>query len=195
VFKSKKPSTADVSLDTLYRRHFDDLCLQIRSSYGAGPPEPEDAVQTAFAKFAKLENPNRIKNARSFLFIMARNVILDFKRSKKTSEAYIEEQIALDRDLQLERITPERVIYSKQRFDTLIKAMQSLPSKQQKILYMSRIEGKSYKQISAETGWSAGDISRNMSAGISILVASLERIEKRKRNPKLASITDSGDQR
>lgn len=180
---------ADARLDDLYRAHFSELCANIRKSFGAGPPEPEDAVQTAFEKFAKLENPEAVRDARAFLYVAARNVILDHKRTAKVANAYIAEQIALDHELKLEGITPERVVDSKQRFETLVAAMRALPEKQQLILAMSRLEGKSYREIREETGWSAGDISRNMNAGISALVIALKRAERIKR----AAAKESGD--
>lgn len=170
--------TAGARLDALYRDHFADLCANIRKSFGAGPPEPEDAVQTAFAKFASLDNPGDIRNARAFLYIAARNVMLDHKRSAKVADAYIAEQIALDHELKLEGITPERVVVSKERFDILVETMRTLPKKQQVILTMSRLEGKSYREIREETGWSAGDISRNMNAGVSALVIALKRAKQ-----------------
>ena len=171
---------ADARLDALYRDHFAELCVNIRKSFGAGPPEPEDAVQTPFEKFAKLKNPGAVRDARAFLYIAARNVVLDHKRSAKVADAYIAEQIALDHELKLEGITPERVVVSKERFDILVEAMRALPQKQQVILAMSRFEGKSYAQIREETGWSAGDISRNMNAGISALVIALKRAKRAK---------------
>lgn len=177
----RQGATANARLDGLYRAHFSALCANIRKSFGTGPPEPEDAVQTAFEKFAKLENPDSVKDARAFLYVAARNVVLDHKRSAKVANAYIAEQIALDYELKLEGITPERVVESKQRFETLVAAMRSLPEKQQLILAMSRLEGKSYREIHEQTGWSTGDISRNMKAGISTLVIALKRAERIKR--------------
>ena len=183
---SDDTSAADVQartgLDTLYRDHFASLVANIRRSFGAGPPEPEDVVQSAFAKFAALDNPDSIKDPRAFLFIAARNLVLDHKRSRKVADAYIAEQIAFDREFVLEEITPERVVIAKERFDTLIEAMRALPLKQQVILTMSRLEGKSYREIGKETGWSVGDISRNMNAGISALVIALKRAERVKRS-------------
>lgn len=60
-------------IEGLYRDHFKDLCRNIHKSFGGGPPEPEEVVQAAFTKFASLENPERIAEPRSFLFITARN--------------------------------------------------------------------------------------------------------------------------
>jgi len=180
----RKPGAgpSDTRLDVLYRDHFTELCANIRKSFGAGPPEPEDAVQSAFAKFASLENPEKIRDARAYLYIAARNVVLDHKRTAKVANAYIAEQIALDHELKLEGITLERVVVSRQRFNTLVAAMRTLPRKQQVILAMSRLEGKSYSEIRKETGWSAGDISRNMTAGISALVIALKRAQMIKEN-------------
>ena len=157
-------------IEGLYRDHFEDLCKNIHTSFGAGPPDPEDAVQAAFAKFAGLENPERIAAPRSFLFITARNIVLDFWRRDSRANAYIAEQVALDADQQLEGITPERVVIAKDYFDRLVSAVKTLPRKQQTILRMNRLQGKSYKQIREETGWSAGDISRNMNAAMDALL-------------------------
>lgn len=168
-------SSGETGLDELYRNHFDSLVANIRKSFGAGPPDPEDVVQSAFAKFASLKNPEHIRDPRSFIYIAARNLVLDHKRSAKVADAYIAEQIALDVELKLEGITPERVVVAKDRFATLVEAMRALPRKQQVILTMSRLEGKSYREISAETGWSAGDISRNMTLAITSLVIALKR--------------------
>lgn len=193
VANNNQSRSADERLSTLYRNHFTELCANIRKSFGSGPPEPEDAVQTAFAKFATLEHPERVRDARAFLYIAARNIVLDHKRSAKVANAYIAEQIALDHELKLEGITPERVVDSKQRFDTLVEAMRDLPEKQQVILVKSRLEGKSYREIGEETGWSAGDISRNMNAAISALVLALKR-SQRVRPRRLNASTASEDQ-
>ena len=163
-----------VLIEDLYRDHFKDLCKNIHKSFGGGPPEPEEVVQAAFAKFAGLDNPERIAEPRSFLFITARNLLFDYWRRDSKANAYIAEQIALDADLKLEGITPERVVLAKDYFERLVAAIKSLPRKQQIVLGMNRLEGKSYRQIREETGWSSGDISRNMSAGMDKLMRIME---------------------
>lgn len=132
-------------------------------------------MQSAFAKFAALRNPLSVKDPRAFVYIAARNLVLDHKRNAKVANAYIAEQLAVERGCELEGITPERVVLSRQRFDLLVEAMRSLPHKQQVILAMSRLEGKTFREIAKETGWSAGDISRNMNAAITALVIALKR--------------------
>ncbi|MEO0550423.1 MAG: sigma-70 family RNA polymerase sigma factor [Pseudomonadota bacterium] len=171
---SEFPTITDHNFETLYRTHFTSLCANIRKSFGAGPPEPEDVVQTAFMKFAGLSNRSGVHDPRAFIYTIARNLVLDHKRASKAADAYIAEQIALDQSMTLEGISPERLIASKEEFRVLIAAMRKLPRKQQIILMMSRLEGKSYKQIGQETGWSSGDISRNMAMGLSTLLQALK---------------------
>ncbi len=175
---------ASQDVDSLYRLYFQDLVANIRKSFGAGPPEAEDVVQSAFVKYANLKDKSAVKSPRSFLYIAARNFVLDYKRTSKVADAYLAEQIALDAEFKLEGLTPERVVESRERFDILVAAMRELPHKQQVILTMSRLEGKSYREIRKETGWSAGDISRNMNNGIASLVIALKRARRVRETPE-----------
>lgn len=161
-------------LDRLYRLHFQDLCANIYKSFGPGPPEPEEVVQTAYAKYVELAEPEKISNPRAFLYIAARNIVLDHKRRLKVFDSYAAEQIAFEKELGLEEITPERVVLAKERFDVLVEVIKKLPKKQQVVLTMSRLEGKPYREIAKETGWSPADISRQMQAGMTALVRALK---------------------
>lgn len=161
-------------LDHLYRLHFKDLCANIRKSFGPGPPEPEEVVQTAYAKYAELAEPGTVSNPRAFLYIAARNIVLDHKRRLKVFDSYAAEQIAFEKELGVEEITPERVVIARERFDVLVEVIKKLPKKQQVVLTMSRLEGKPYREIAKETGWSPADISRQMQAGMTALVRALK---------------------
>lgn len=165
-------------LDELYRVNFKPLERAIHGAFGAGPPEPEEVVQAAFAKYAKMKNHDRIADPKAFLFMIARNIILDHKRKARRNDAYVAEQLAYDPEYELEEITPERVLIHKERFNILVATIKTLPQKQQVILIMNRIQGKSYDQIVAETGWSLGDISRNMKTAKTMLREALARDKK-----------------
>lgn len=162
-------------LETLFRDHFTDLCKSINRIFGPGPPDPEDLVQDAFERYARLEDRSSIRNPRSFLFITAKNIALDFRRRRKTTDAYLAEQAALGAAAKLEEVTPERVVLAKDYVEAVTAALRALPRKQQVILVKSRLEGKSFKQIREETGWSVGDISRNLHTAMEMLVEEAER--------------------
>lgn len=163
------------ALDALYRSFFGPLSGSIRKAFGAGPPDPDDVAQAAFAKYAAIEDVERIRDPKAFLFMTARNIILDHKRKTKRNDAYVADQLSYDPEFHLETITPERVLEEKERFEILIAAMKELPRKQQIVLTMNRLHGKTYEQIVKETGWSLGDISRSLNAGKAALRDALEK--------------------
>ncbi len=166
----------------LYRLFFEPLCASIRKAFGSGPPDPDEIAQSAFTKYLAMENTDHVQNPKAFLFTIARNLVMDSKRRMKRGEAYVAEQLAIDPDLQLEKITPERVLFEKQRFELLLSAIKTLPHKQQVVLTMNRLHGKTYEQINKETGWSLGDISRNLNAAKAALLDILENSDQQLAN-------------
>lgn len=167
----------DAALDEAYRTLFSPLCAAIAKAFGQGPPEPEEVVQTAFTKFLAARDRASIRNPRAWLFMAARNIILDHKRHKRHVDAYIADQLSYDPDFELEGITPLRVLEQKERLEVMVAAMRRLRHKQQVVLTMNRVQGKTYAEISRETGWSLGDISRNLNEGKKALMEALEAAE------------------
>jgi RNA polymerase sigma-70 factor (ECF subfamily) len=89
-------------------------------------------------------------------------------RAHATSQKFIEQELHLFSE-NVEEMTPERIYSAEKRGLHLIKGMELLSEKQKKILYLSRIEGKSYEQITEQTGWSQADISRQLKKSLSII--------------------------
>jgi len=166
-------------LKSLYRRHWKELNRYVAHTFGSGPPEPEDVVQIAFTRYAALENPERVQNARAFLFTMVRNIVLDYRRSEDRADRYVQDALVRAGEEALDEISPERVLMERQRFDTLNVAMKKLPVKQQQILAMSRYHGMTYEEIASRTGWSLADISRQIVRALAALDEALQAMEKR----------------
>ncbi len=161
--------------EQLYRVYWQDLCGHLRRVFGAGPPEPEDAVQAAFIRFAALEEPQRVRNPRAFLLVTARNIILDQKRRSGRHLDYAKAVLAENSGPQLDDLSPERVLIEKERFEVINEVFQTLPHKQQVILTLRRRYNYTYKQISDETGWSYGDVYRQMDKALASLSQALKR--------------------
>ena len=180
--RSTSPPTsvgaADFRLEDFYRSSFADIVSSVRRAFGPGPPEPEDVVQAAFLKYAAHKNLASIKDPSAFVFITARNMIFDQKRRNKVFDRYLADQMAFDVEFRLEEITPERVLVSKERFSQMVTALKCLPKKQQAILAMSRVEGKTYAEISALTGWSESDVCRQLKAGMKSLAKKMRAVSK-----------------
>lgn len=162
-------------IENLYRSYRGELCAKLRHMFGSGPPDPEDAAQTAFARFAALDEPGRIANPRAFLFATARNVVLDHKRSLAVQFAYANSALSGAGQPVLDELTPERVYMERERFDIVRRTLETLPEKQRVVLNLHRNQGYTYQQIVRETGWSYGDVHRQMEAALAVLMDALKR--------------------
>ena len=115
------PQTVSAVLDrdgflcAVYRGCWNDLCRYIRKTFGSSPPDPEDVAQTAFTKFAALDDLHGVRNPKAFLITTARNIVLDHHRIEKARRGHFR-QIADDGttiNADLDDLTPERVLLGK----------------------------------------------------------------------------------
>ncbi len=155
-------------LGKLYSKLRPELCAYIQKTFGSGPPEPEDVVQSTFSRFAELENPENIDHPRALLYTMARNLVLDQKRRQQTAHRFIEDMMQ-ERGEKLEQIGPERVLLARRGLQEQTEAINSLPLKQRQILVLSRQYGYTYAEIAEQTGWSLADISRQLHKALATL--------------------------
>ena len=160
---------APLNVDHLYKAHFRELCANVRKVFGAGPPEAEDLVQEAFAKFSAIENHSKIQHPRAFIYRTAINLGLNSIKRIKTARRFIEEALREVGEPILEENSPEDVYSYKERLGLSSDAIKTLTPKQREILVRSRLRGQTYAEISAETGWSQADISRQLNAAIAQL--------------------------
>jgi RNA polymerase sigma factor (sigma-70 family) len=125
----------------------------------ADPGDAEDIVQDVFSE---LVEANRmlmpIEHVTGWLFRVARNRIIDLFRRRKP-ESFSENEIADDDDaLHFEDLLPSpdagpEALYLRQvLFDELARAVGDLPEEQRVVFVAHEIEGRSFKQIAAETG-------------------------------------------
>ncbi len=156
-------------MDQFYRQHWRDLCRHLRRIYGDGPPEPEDLAQAAFEKFAQIEDHDRIRHPRAFLFRTAVNLGLNAIDRIRTARRFVERELIEISAPVLEENTPEDVYSIQERLNLIARAMEKLTAKQKEILVRSRFRGETYAQIAEETGWSQADISRQLNAALKTL--------------------------
>lgn len=162
-------------LEQLYRQYWWELCKHINAKFGPGPPDPEDVAQAAFTKLATLDNPHKINNPKAFLCRVADNIVLDHFRKDKVVSTYIDDVLFRARGAQLEEITPERVLLGKDQCQALSVALKKLPKKQQVVLALKHYHGATFAQIAERTGWSVGDISRQLAMATQALTEAVEK--------------------
>jgi len=167
------------SVAWLYRDYRSELVERLRRIFGAGPPEPEDLAQEAFAKFASMTRYHDAEHPKALVYRMALNI--GFNASKRISVArrYIEAALREADAEPLEEMSPEDVYTSRERLTSLVKATAKLSDKQREILARSRIQGETYAEISEATGWSSSDISRQLQSAMVILLSELDDGDER----------------
>jgi RNA polymerase sigma factor (sigma-70 family) len=126
-------------------------------------PDARDAEDVLQDVFYQLVEANRllmpIEHVTAWLFRVARNRIVDLFR-KKRPEGFIETGAARDADerLALEELLPSPdagpdALYARSvLIDELERALGELPPEQRRVFIAHELEGRSFKELAAETG-------------------------------------------
>lgn len=138
------------TLSALYRNHWGEIVAYIRMVCGPGPPEPEDAVQAAFAQFAGLEKPEAIENPRAFLYTTARHYVISEKRKLMVRKKH--QLTIISRSETADQIDAGRVLEAKQRIQLLQGVLDQMDPRRREALLMLKLEGLTYLQISERMG-------------------------------------------
>jgi RNA polymerase sigma factor (sigma-70 family) len=132
-------------------------------------PDPRDAEDILQDVFYELVEANRllmpIEHITGWLFRVARNRITDLFR-KKRPESFSDHAVAdgADELLQLEDLLPapdagpEAVYARNVLLDELESAVDELPEEQREVFVGHELEGRSFKEMAAETGVSVNTL-------------------------------------
>jgi RNA polymerase sigma factor (sigma-70 family) len=132
-------------------------------------PDPRDAEDILQDVFYKLVEANRllmpIEHVTGWLFRVARNRITDLFR-KTRPESFSDTAVADEDDelLQLEDLLPSpdagpEVLYARNvLLDELELAVDELPEEQREVFVAHELEGRSFKEMAAETGVSVNTL-------------------------------------
>ncbi len=127
----------------------------------ANEADVEDILQDVFSELVEAYGlVQSIEHVSGWLFAVARNRITDFFRKRKT-EALVEvtapdtdeeERLSLDQLLPSPDQGPEAAQVRAVLLEELDAALSELPEEQQQVFIAHEIEGKSFKDLAAETG-------------------------------------------
>ena len=165
----------DTGMETLYARHWNELCHYIKRHFGPGPPDPEDVAQDAFMKFAVVDDRDAIDNPRAYLFRTAHNILVDEHRRlalRRANPADTKAQLVSD-----DR-TPERVLVGQQRLEILRGSLRAMPAARRRSFLLNRLQGLSCAAIARMTGYSESAIKKHIDLALKDLEASLSEAER-----------------
>jgi RNA polymerase sigma factor (sigma-70 family) len=139
--------------------------------YGASN-NPQDVVQVAFEKLWKNCKNVLPEKAKSFLYTVANNEMLNSISRKKTVLNY---SLQKPKDYTVE--SPEFLLEEKEYHDRLQKALEELSEEQRVTFLLNRIEGKKHQEIADMLGISRKAVEKRIYTALKILREKIELIK------------------
>lgn len=150
--KAAAPGRHLTGLRDLYRCYFHKLVNDLRTTYGSGPPDPDDVAQAAFEKLSQRGRLDDIANLESYVWIAARNIILSAKRAERVRFNNQDELECRWPGQSGDIFDPERVLIAEEQLQLVVKALTTMPERRQRIFVLNRIDGLTPKQAGAACG-------------------------------------------
>ncbi len=119
--------------------------------------DADDILQDVFYEFVSAYRlPEPLEQVGAWLYRVARNRIIDRFRKQK-QEVTLEQDddddaLWLESILSIETETPASIYERKMLVEYILAALNQLPSEQRDVFIAHELDGKSFKQIAAETG-------------------------------------------
>lgn len=149
--------------NALFKKHFQDLNNFLYYKFGE-LLNPQDKTQEAYIKL--WENCKKVtpEKAKSFLFTIANNLMLNEVKHQKVVLKYQQ-----TKQTHHTNETPEFVLEEKQYMDKLQNALAKLSDVQRTAFLMNRIEGKKRKEIAELLNVSIKTVEKRLYGAIKIL--------------------------
>ena len=161
------PVDGQTRLAAVFSESYRDVFAFVRGRVGAGPPDPDDIVQQAFANFAAMDDRSGVNNPTAFLVRTAGNLITDHARKSATRLNVSVNNDELDFIVgDRDEISPEIVVLGRERLALVVAALERLPRRQRRFVLLNRLEGKSIADIALHNGVSQSTARREIEAGL-----------------------------
>lgn len=133
-------------LVSLFESHYAELRNYIAFKFKSNYQDADDITQDAFQNILSAKNIENLENPKAYLYQTANNLALNRIRKQKRHNEYIKH---LD-ESRVDELTPERNTSAYKDLIRLEKALAQLPVKYRRTFLLSRVQEKSYKEISDE---------------------------------------------
>lgn len=117
----------------------------------------EDILQDSFVKLWDNCDKVTYDKSKSFLFTVAKNMFLNYKKHEKVVNEHQKRSLKLSN-----YETPEYLLIEKEFLVKIEDAISSLPEKQKEVFLLSRMEKKKYKEIAEMLGISVKAVEKRM---------------------------------
>jgi RNA polymerase sigma factor (sigma-70 family) len=127
--------------------------------------EVPDLRQEIYVRAYQSARTTRPRFAKSFLFTIARNLLIDRgRRERVVSIDYMQDLDALN--VSLDELSPERRLSARQELLRLSDAFDRLPEKTRAAIWLCRVEGLSQREAARSLGIKEGALESHLSRGL-----------------------------
>lgn len=136
--------------------------------------EVDDIVQETYAILAALERVDHIRNARTYMFEVAKSVVL---RSLRRSRVIAFEALAEAENLEppSEEPSPETVVSDRQELSRIAALIAGLPAKCREAFSLRKVHGLSQREVAIRMGVSENTVEKHVGKGIGVLMNAMGR--------------------
>jgi RNA polymerase sigma factor (sigma-70 family) len=134
-------------LSALFEKHQSDLRRLIAHKFRKTPQDAEDIVQDAFHNILRADNIETLENPKAYLYQTASNLALNRIRKQRLHNQYVA-GIHIDESSEIDEVSPERRVLAGRDLQRLEHALEQLPYKYRHTFVLSRVQDKSYREIS-----------------------------------------------
>jgi RNA polymerase sigma-70 factor (ECF subfamily) len=142
-----------------------DACAEIvadgrrRNLHGAG--DADDVAQDACVRVLGRRDPRSVREPLRYLFRIARNLVIDRRRSR-VREALLAESLAVIERGSGNPADPERILAGKQDLERVLAAIAALPPRCRAAFTLHRFDGLSYAAIARRMGVSTSMVEKHI---------------------------------
>ena len=142
-------------LKHLFETYQTDLLRYIASKFG-DVDDAEDVVQETFHKVLTADNLSSIENPRAYLYTAANNLALNRLEKERRHQDYL-----VDNE-EGEVPSPDRAFQAQKELESLEAALMELPVKYRRTFLLSRVQHKSYVEISRELNIAVSTVEKHV---------------------------------
>lgn len=152
------------SIASVFKRFKSSLKYYI-SGYVVNPEDVDDVCQEAFLRTYQSSLSSEVKSPKSFMFRVAKNLIIsDFRRASTRLNEYVEDIDIVDSVIELDDL--ENNVMAREKLGIMCEAIAALPNKCRQVVVMRKVYGLSTKDIAKRMNITTSTASNYITKGM-----------------------------
>lgn len=170
-----KGTLPDTVLLRAFREH-EGVLLRFLCSRIDSPAIAADILYDLRLKLANGMEPAGVRDPRAYLFTMAGNLATDHQRVERRRREILKEAQATSWQ-QSDEVTPERHAIARAELAHLETVIMAFPPRRRRILYLSRFDGMSQKEIADDMGLGITTVYKELKTAMMLLLDARKRFQ------------------